>query len=180
MSRRIFFRQNFIKIMRTISDGNIKQSFPPISNQTAEILILGSLPGEKSLAMHEYYAHPQNKFWRIIAAITNNKTPVTYREKTSLLINNRLGVWDVVRQAKRIGSLDTNIVDEVPNNLDDFISRHKKLKVIGFNGTKSLKLYDKYFKRCEHIKYIHLPSSSPANARIKFDEICEKWRTLLQ
>jgi hypoxanthine-DNA glycosylase len=161
-------------------DNELKTSFPPISADSTEILILGSLPGEKSLAMHEYYAHPQNKFWRIIAAITDNETPVNYDDKLSLLINNKIGVWDVVREAKRIGSLDTNIVGEVPNDVDNFISRHKNLKVIGFNGTKALKLFDKYFKRREHLKYIQLPSSSPANARITFDEICEKWRELLQ
>jgi hypoxanthine-DNA glycosylase len=161
-------------------ESSTKLSFEPISDCSTEVLILGSLPGEKSLAMHEYYAHPQNKFWRIIAAITNNHTPATYDDKLSMLITNKIGVWDVVREAKRIGSLDTNIVDEVPNNVDGFISRHTNLKVIGFNGTKSMKLFDKYFKRHEHLKYIHLPSSSPANARIKFDQICEKWRELLQ
>jgi hypoxanthine-DNA glycosylase len=165
--------------MPNLSADQIKSSFPPIADGTTEILILGSLPGEKSLAMHEYYAHPQNKFWRIIAAITNNEMPVTYSGKTGLLIKNKIGVWDVVREAKRIGSLDTNIVGEVPNDIDSFISRHKNLKVVGFNGTKALKVFDKYFKRREHLKYIQLPSSSPANARIKFDEICEKWRELL-
>jgi hypoxanthine-DNA glycosylase len=166
--------------MFSFSKNQIKTSFPPISADSTEILILGSLPGEKSLAMHEYYAHPQNKFWRIIATITDNQTPVNYHEKTNLLIGNKIGVWDVVHEAKRIGSLDTNIVDEVPNDIDSFILRHKNLKVVGFNGTKALKLFDKYFKRREYLRYIHLPSSSPANARIKFDEICEKWRELLQ
>jgi hypoxanthine-DNA glycosylase len=172
----IFYESFSIEFM----DNQIKTSFPPISANSTEILILGSLPGEKSLAMHEYYAHPQNKFWRIIAAITDSQTPVNYGDKLSLLIKNRIGVWDVVREAKRIGSLDTNIVDELPNDIDTFISRHKNLKVISFNGTKSMKLFDKYFKRREHFKYIHLPSSSPANARIKFDEICERWRELLE
>jgi hypoxanthine-DNA glycosylase len=164
-----------LRFLKTILMTNkLKTSFAPISADSTEILILGSLPGEKSLAMHEYYAHPQNKFWRIIAAITDSQTPVTYDDKLSLLINNKIGVWDVVREAKRIGSLDTNIVGEVPNDIDNFISRHTNLKVIGFNGTKALKLFDKYFKRREHLKYIHLPSSSPANARIKFGEICDK------
>jgi hypoxanthine-DNA glycosylase len=99
-------------------DNELKTSFPPISADSTEILILGSLPGEKSLAMHEYYAHPQNKFRRIIAAITYSQTPVNYGDKMSLLINNKIGVWDVVCEAKRIGSLDTNIVGEVPNEGD--------------------------------------------------------------
>jgi hypoxanthine-DNA glycosylase len=165
--------------MSILCENQIKTSFPPISANTTEILILGSLPGEKSLAMHEYYAHPQNKFWRIIAAITDNETPATYGDKLSLLIKNKIGVWDVVREAKRIGSLDTNIVGEVPNDIDSFISRHKNLKVVGFNGTKAMKLFDKYFKRQAQIKYIQLPSSSPANARIKFEKMSEKWRKVI-
>ncbi len=157
----------------------VKTSFPPISNPETEILILGTLPGEKSLEMQEYYAHPQNKFWRIIAAITNNQTPVTYSGKTSLLLANKIGVWDVVREAKRIGSLDSNIVGEVPNNLEEFLANHKRLKAIGFNGAKAAKLFDKYFERHENIRYVALPSSSPANARISFDEICVRWQEIL-
>ena len=161
--------------LSTNPENLVKTSFPPISNPETEILILGTLPGEKSLQMQEYYAHPQNKFWRIIAAITNNQTPVTYSGKTSLLLANKIGVWDVVREAKRIGSLDSNIVGESQNDLDRFISEHKNLKVIGFNGAKALKLFDKYFVRQENIRYVALPSSSPANARISFEELCERW-----
>lgn len=165
--------------MITNSDNFIKTSFAPISDKSTEILILGSLPGEKSLSTHEYYAHPQNKFWRIIAAITKNQIPVTYSDKKSLLAANKIGVWDVVKQARRSGSLDTNIIDEIPNKIDKFILKQTNLKTIGFNGTKAAKLFDKYFLRQKFIKYINLPSSSPANARISFDEICEKWSELL-
>jgi hypoxanthine-DNA glycosylase len=157
----------------------VKTSFPPISNHETEILILGTLPGEKSLQLNEYYAHPQNKFWKIIAAITNNQFPISYSEKRSLLLSNSIGVWDVVHQAKRIGSLDSNILDEIPNGINEFIENHKKLKTVGFNGAKAEKLFDKHFKRQENIRYVALPSSSPANARISFEEICERWREIL-
>jgi hypoxanthine-DNA glycosylase len=157
----------------------IKTSFLPISNPETEILILGTLPGEKSLQMQEYYAHPQNKFWRIIAAITNSNFPVSYCDKRDILIKHKIGVWDVVGEAKRIGSLDSNIFDETPNDLDEFIANHKRLKVVGFNGAKAVKLFDKYFGRYENIRYVALPSSSPANARISFDEICVRWQEIL-
>ncbi len=161
------------------AENKTKSSFPPISNHETEVLILGTLPGEKSLQMQEYYAHPQNKFWRIIAEITNSNSPASYCDKRDLLILNKIGVWDIVCEAKRIGSLDSNIIDESPNDLDEFFANHKRLKVIGFNGTKATKLFDKYFKRQRNIRYITLPSSSPANAKISFDEICERWREIL-
>jgi hypoxanthine-DNA glycosylase len=158
----------------------VKTSFPPISNPETEILILGTLPGERSLQMQEYYAHPQNKFWRMIAAITNSSLPVNYCEKRDLLLTSNIGVWDVVREAKRIGSLDSNIFDEIPNDLNQFIENHKNLKTVGFNGAKAEKLFDKFFKRHENIRYVALPSSSPANARTSFEEICECWLKLLE
>jgi hypoxanthine-DNA glycosylase len=126
-------------------------------------LILGTMPGEKSILLGEYYAHARNRFWKIIAAITNNDLPATYADKKLLLLNSGIAVWDVAHRAKRKGSLDSNIKDEEPNDLDDFIARHKHLKCIGFNGRKTELLYDKYFERKSEIRYISLPSTSPAN-----------------
>lgn len=157
----------------------IKNSFPPIADKEIKILILGSLPGEKSLEMQQYYAHPQNRFWKIIAQITNSNLPINYEEKLNLLRKNKIGVWDVVHSAKRIGSLDTNILDEIPNELETFIENHSKLKTIAFNGSKSRKLYDKYFKRNPNIKYLALPSTSPANATYNFERLCQSWIQIL-
>jgi hypoxanthine-DNA glycosylase len=155
-----------------------KTSFPPISDEETTILILGSLPGEKSLELQEYYGHGRNRFWKIIASITQNELPDSYFKKKELLLKNSIGVWDVVSNATRIGSLDTAIKNVVPNNLEHFIATHKNLKIIGFNGSKSQALHDKYFARKKEIKYFLLPSSSPANARINFDDICKIWSQL--
>ena len=160
------------------SDSHIKSSFDPISNADTTILILGTLPGDKSLELQEYYGHPRNKFWKIIAHITNNALPLTYTEKKELLLKSRIGLWDVAHTASRKGSLDTAILNEMANSLDEFIAAHKNLKVIGFNGMKAEKLFDKYFKRQPGIRYVLLPSSSPANAGTSLEKACEVWSAL--
>ena len=136
------------------------------------------MPGDRSIELGEYYGHARNRFWKIIATITNQDLPQTYVGKKELLFKTRIGVWDIVHKANRKGSLDSAIVDEEPNDIVEFIERHKHLKVIAFNGKKSEALYDKYFERKTDIRYISLPSSSPANAGISFEKICERWREI--
>lgn len=157
-----------------------KESFEPISNPECEILILGSLPGDKSLALAEYYGHPRNRFWKVIAQITNSDLPSIYTDKKALLLKNKMALWDVAHSASRKGSLDTAIENVVPNDLNVFIARHQKLKVVGFNGLKSQALFDKYFQRNKSLHYIVLPSTSPANAGINFETICERWQQILK
>ncbi len=168
------------KTTSNLSTTNIKTSFDPISNNNTTVLILGTMPGDKSLKIGEYYGHPGNKFWKIISTITDNNLPLTYSDKKELLLNSKIGVWDVAHSAKRRGSLDSAIQEEVPNDIDSFIARHSKLKIIAFNGSKSEKLFDKYFNRNSRIRYISLPSSSPANTGIDFEAICNKWRQILK
>ncbi len=158
---------------------NTKSSFEPITNKNIEILILGTLPGDKSLELQEYYGHSRNRFWKIISSITNKEMPKTYFDKIELLSKSKIAVWDVAHKANRKGSLDSAIVQEKPNDLDGFIENHPKLKIIGFNGKKAELLYDKYFERKENLNYISLPSSSPANARYKSGEIIEIWKRLV-
>lgn len=159
---------------------DLKSSFAPISDPDITILILGTLPGDTSLALNEYYGHPRNKFWRIIAEITNNNLPVNYIEKKELLKKTKIGLWDVAHKANRKGSLDSAIKEEEANDLGSFISRHENLKTIGFNGIKAEKIFDKFFKRQSHLRYLLLPSSSPANAGINFENICRIWSQLLE
>lgn len=167
------------KVVSKPISADTKTSFNPISNAETTILILGTMPGDKSLELGEYYGHTRNRFWKIISTITNNDLPLTYSEKKALLLKTKIGIWDVAHKANRKGSLDSAIEDEEPNDLDSFIARHKNLKVIGFNGTKSQALFDKYFNRKNDIKYISLPSTSPANTGIDFDNICKQWRQIL-
>lgn len=158
---------------------NTKTSFDPISNSDTTILILGTLPGDKSLELGEYYGHPSNKFWKIISKITENDLPLTYTDKKELLLKTKIGVWDVAHKANRKGSLDSSLNFEVPNNLESFIKSHKNLKVIGFNGKESENLFNKYFTKNKEIVYVSLPSTSSANSSIDFDNICKIWMQIL-
>lgn len=162
-----------------VKSENTKYSFASISNPETNILILGTMPGERSIELGEYYAHHRNRFWKIISTITGNPTPTDYSEKLNLLRVTNIGVWDVAYRVNRKGSLDSEISDEVPNDVDGFINSHKNLKVIGFNGTNAEALFDKFFTRNREIKYVSLPSTSPANTGIGFESICEKWKQLI-
>ncbi len=153
----------------------LKKSFIPISSVNTKILILGTMPGDESIRLGEYYANPRNRFWKVMSTILNEKTPETYDEKKLLLKNYGIGLWDVLKSAEREGSLDISISKEVPNNLESFLKTHKQVLAIGFNGKKAEVLYDKFFSRRSNIKYYSLPSTSPANAGINFETICEQW-----
>jgi len=167
------------KVTTTKSSTHLKKSFDPISDLETRVLILGTMPGDKSIELGEYYGHSRNKFWKIISTITDSDLPLTYSEKIKLLARTKIGIWDVAHKAFRKGSLDIAIQDEEPNDLDVFISKHKNLKVIGFNGTKAESLFDKYFTRKKGMRYISLPSTSPANTNIDFENSCRIWRQIL-
>lgn len=168
------------KTEKDIGQTDLKTSFEPISNSETTILILGTAPGDKSIELGEYYGHPRNRFWKIISALTENDLPVTYTDKKTLLKKEGIGIWDVAHTVIRKGSLDNAIKSEEPNDLDDFIKEHTKLKIIGFNGQKAEKLFDKYFDRKDNLTYISLPSTSPANTGFDFDEICEEWTKIIE
>jgi hypoxanthine-DNA glycosylase len=157
----------------------IKTSFAPVAGPATRILILGTLPGEISLGRQQYYAHPRNRFWPLMAALTKNELPEAYPDRLELLLRNGFGLWDVVDRAKRAGSLDSNIVEETPNDLPGFVAAHPGLQAIAFNGAKSRILFDKYFPRLPELKYFALPSTSPANASFDLARLYEHWSILM-
>lgn len=165
---------------KIIEQSDIKTSFNPISNSETEILILGTIPGDKSIELGEYYGHPRNRFWEIISTITENDKPIKYNDKKELLLKTKFGIWDVAHKVNRTGSLDSKIKNEKPNDLNNFVEEHKHLKVIGFNGQKAKELFNKHFERKKQLKYISLPSTSPANTRYNLEDICNEWRKLIE
>jgi hypoxanthine-DNA glycosylase len=156
-----------------------KKSFSPIASSDIEILILGSVPSDTSLSKGEYYAHPRNRFWKIIAEITNEQLPTYYEDKKALLKRHKIGLWDVAEAVNRKGSMDADILDATPNDIDGFVREHKKIKVIGFNGTKAMNLFANFFTFNSDILYLKLPSTSPANAGVTFDGVCKEWEKIL-
>jgi len=104
-----------------------KQSFPPIEDGHLEILILGSLPGDESIRRGQYYAHPRNRFWPLMAKMLGKPLPDDYAERTEILLSAHIGLWDVAHSAIRKGSADIQICDEEPNDIRSLIERNPRL-----------------------------------------------------
>lgn len=160
-------------------------SFPPIAKPDAIILILGTMPGKRSLEEKQYYAHPQNSFWPIMGSLFDADPDLDYDTRTRALASCRIALWDVLQTCFREGSLDSSIDESsiVPNNFGDFFTRHPDIHSVFFNGSKSEQIYKKTVlpRLPEHlngIKYIRLPSTSPAHAAMTKDEKLNKWRAI--
>lgn len=156
------------------------RSFEAIIPPESKILILGTMPGVASLEQQEYYAHPRNAFWPIIAHLAGHpEAPTEYAQKIALLKSSGIALWDVCGACLREGSLDSNITDEVPNPIDSLLVENPSIRLLAFNGQPAFKLFKRHFPalidRSEHIV---LPSTSPANARLRFAEKLEKWSEL--
>lgn len=152
-------------------------SFPPIISNGSKILILGSVPGIKSLEMQEYYAHPQNKFWRILFELFNEDYTTDYAEKIKLLKNKKIAVWDVIDSCERKGSLDTEIKNENHHNILQLLDDFPSIKVIFCNGQKSFKTLGKILPNDSKIPIFVLPSTSPAYT-IPYQQKLKDWSVL--
>lgn len=155
-----------------------KKSFAPIIPQKSKILILGSLPGDRSLQENQYYAHPQNRFWKTLALLLSVPIPMDYVDRVNLLHRHHIALWDVCEVAMRKGSMDSDILKENPNRIDQLLQDNADIRTICFNGQKAQKLFDKYFNRSPHIQYITLPSSSPANANFNQERLLGAWEVV--
>lgn len=157
-------------------------SFPPISTQTAKALILGSMPGEASLQANQYYAHPRNLFWPIMASVFKSKPLTTYEDRLVLLLKNDIALWDVLQHCERDGSLDSSIRHEVPNDFETFLEKHPSITHIFFNGQKARNSFKKWVQprlRVDRYSFYTLPSTSPANASWSFARKCECWQMIV-
>lgn len=152
-------------------------SFPPVISKDSNILILGSVPGIKSLEMQEYYAHPQNKFWRILFELFNEDYTTDYAEKIDLLKKNKIAVWDVIDSCERKGSLDNEIKNENHHNILQLLDDFPSIKVIFCNGQKSFKTLGKILPDDPKIPVFVLPSTSPAYT-ISYQQKLKDWSAL--
>ena len=158
-------------------------SFAPIARDDARILILGSMPGVESLRRQQYYAHPQNSFWKLIAEILGFEYTPDYRKRTAALIRNRVALWDVLKFCERPGSLDSSIhvTSEVPNDFADVFARHPAIRAVFFNGSKAAASYRRlvlpHLKELE-LRYQALPSTSPAHAALNFAAKKRVWQKI--
>lgn len=155
-----------------------KYSFPPLANEKSKILILGSLPGEKSLQMQQYYAFKQNAFWRIMFEIFDEPFSDDYKNRCEMLLKHGIALWDTIQSGNREGSLDSSIKDEEPNDIKEFLDEHKGISKILLNGKKSETMFKKHCKNI-NLKVITMPSTSPANARMSYNEKLNLWKTAI-
>ncbi|HEY0028463.1 MAG TPA: DNA-deoxyinosine glycosylase [Allosphingosinicella sp.] len=156
----------------------LKRSFPPVADARARVLVLGSLPGEQSLAQARYYAHPQNQFWRLIGeVIRRDLVPLPYEERLEALRGAGVALWDTVGAARRRGSLDGAIRDVEANALGRLADTLPELRAVGFNGGKSATMGIPQLAGREGLALVALPSSSPAFT-LPFAAKLEQWQAL--
>ena len=154
-------------------------SFPSISNSNSKILILGTMPGRRSLDTNEYYAHRANTFWKIMFEINGQKYSEKYTDKKDLLLSHRIGIWDVLQACERESSADSDILNEVPNDFNEFLQMHKNIKTIFFNGKNPMTYFNAHFPEIDLPKFV-LPSTSPANTWLTYDKKLGEWSILLK
>lgn len=152
-------------------------SFPPIVDKSSKILILGSVPGVKSLQMQQYYAHPQNNFWKLMFHLVDTEFSSDYHTRLQLLKKHRIALWDVIESCERKGSKDTDIKSEIDNDIQELINSHPNIKIIFCNGQKSYKNLLKLVGKNFIIPIVVLPSTSPLHT-IKFEEKLEQWKII--
>jgi TDG/mug DNA glycosylase family protein len=155
--------------------------FPPIIGEDPTILILGSLPGVASITQQQYYAHPQNAFWRILEALFHIQANAPYPERYEQVKKARLAIWDVCHAAYRLGSLDSAITHNtvIANDINGLLAQYPSISRIAFNGNAAAKLFKKHIRLQREVNTIILPSTSPANASIPYAKKLERWSQLL-
>jgi len=163
---------------------SIVQSFLPETGPKPRVLILGSMPGIASLEAVQYYAHPRNAFWPIMASYFNFKNELTYSEKLSIVKHRQVALWDVLASCEREGSLDSAIKNEtmVPNLIEDWLKQQSTVTTILCNGGKSAQTFKKHFKTLfssQDINVVKLPSTSPAHAAMSLAEKKQQWHKAL-
>lgn len=151
----------------------------PIYNEDSRILILGTFPSVKSREGQFFYHHPQNRFWRVLAAVCKADVPAFIEEKKQFLLENKIAVWDVIQSCEIVGSSDSSIRNVVPNDLS-IILDHSKVKRIFANGNKSYELYNRYCLPIVNRDIIKLPSTSPANASFSLERLIEAWKSIVE
>lgn len=155
----------------------IVHPIPPLYDKNSQILILGSFPSVKSREANFFYGHPQNRFWKVIARVLNEKTPDSIQEKKTMLIKHNIALWDVIHSCEIEGSADSTIKNVVPNDIRTILE-NSRIRKIYVNGKKAESMYKKYIEKQTGIKAIVLPSTSPANAAWNEEKLYKAWKII--
>ena len=156
----------------------ILHPIPPTYDSRSRVLILGSFPSVKSREMMYFYGHPQNRFWKVLAALFREKVPRTVSERRDFLLRNRIAVWDSIGSCQIVGSSDASIRNVVPNDLTPILQA-APIEAIYCNGRKSWEMFHRYIESAIGRSAEVLPSTSPANAAFRLEDLIEAWRVIL-
>ena len=157
---------------------HLTHTLPIFINDDSEILILGSFPSVKSREVMFYYGHPQNRFFSVLARLFNEDAPITVEQRKSFLKRHKIALYDVIEECDIEGSADSTIRNVTPINIKDIFLKYPKIRKIGVNGNKAKQLFNKYLIDKVKIEIIYLPSTSPANAKMKVDDLCSFYKNL--
>ncbi|MHA4868012.1 DNA-deoxyinosine glycosylase [Duganella sp. PWIR1] len=162
-----------------MNDDLRKRCFDPVVDRQTRLLVLGSLPGEQSLAVQQYYANRQNKFWLLMSEVIGVAlVPLAYEARLLTLLAHGVGLWDVVAEAHRPGSLDSAIRHRDDNDLPGLLARYPGIEAIAFNGGTATKLGMKVLgEQAARYRIFSLPSSSPAYT-LSYAEKSRLWQVL--
>lgn len=151
--------------------------FPPLYNEESRVLILGTIPSPKSREQGFYYGHPQNRFWKTLAKVFDEEVPRTIEEKKALALKHHVALWDVLASCSIDGASDASIRQAVPNDMNEILSK-AKIRAIFTTGTKATALFRKYCEPVCHVSCMGLPSTSPANCRVKDEDLLNEYRKI--
>ena len=155
-----------------------EHTIAPVFNAHSSILILGSFPSVKSREGCFFYHHPQNRFWKVLAAVFSSPPPATIEEKKTFLLDRRIALWDVIQSCDIQASSDSSIANVIPNDISAILNA-TAIRRIYTNGNTAFALYNRYIYPKNRISAVKLPSTSPANARFTLDMLIREWMILL-
>lgn len=159
------------------------RSFPPVANGQATLLILGSMPGKESLKQQQYYAHPQNVFWKIMGELVGAHPALPYPQRLQALKVAHVALWDVLHSCEREGSLDSDIEQEEANDFAAFFAKHPNIAQVCFNGAKAEQSFKRFVlgkQKLPPLELVRLPSTSPAHAGMRYEEKLKLWRAIMR
>ncbi len=157
----------------------IRHPFPPVVDENCRILILGSFPSVKSREDGFFYGHPQNRFWRMLAAILEEPVPQDIPEKKALLLRHGIALWDVIASCEIKGSSDASVKNAIPVEIEQ-VTQTAKIQHIICNGALAGKLYRQFLMPHTNMEAIILPSTSPANAAWSMEKLIQAWRPAIK
>lgn len=156
----------------------VVHTIPPLYDSESRVLLLGSIPSPKSREIGFFYGHPQNRFWRVLAAVLDEPLPQTIAEKRAMCLRRHIALWDTIARCDIAGASDTSIKNAVPNDIGRLL-RESRIERIFATGGKSAELYRKLIEPQLHVPVTQLPSTSPANAAWSLDRLIQAYRVIL-